>query len=224
VDSVRTSQPVEAVPSLRCRHCQALGQPVQVQYAYVCSVCLSCKQLSCPRKRRFCQQTSNAEAVIIFMKGHETLTSARQPIPVPLSSLQLQPGSAGRSDPVAPLHVQNINCLCKAKLKVGSCFLAHSCMRNLEYFGERQVSSQTSAFHCCQVIQTIMEMSILFSVNKNKKFPIIYGIYLNDMQITLWNLGGESRTTETAQLFPRTFISNPHTIFHSCLIISPMLV
>lgn len=37
-----------------------------------------------------------------------------------------------------------------------------------------------------------MEMSILFYVNKNKKFATIYGIYLNDMQITLWNLGGKA--------------------------------
>lgn len=62
---------------------------------------------------------------------------------------------------------------------------------------------KTSAFHSCQVIQTIKEISVLFYVDKNKKFAIIYGIYLNDMQITLWNLGGESGTTETAQLFPR---------------------
>lgn len=41
-----------------------------------------------------------------------------------------------------------------------------------------------------------MEMSILFYVNKTEKFAIIYGIYLNDMQITSWNLGGG----EAAQL------------------------
>lgn len=37
-----------------------------------------------------------------------------------------------------------------------------------------------------------MEMSILFYVNKNKKFALIYGIYLNDMQITSWNLEGKA--------------------------------
>lgn len=36
-----------------------------------------------------------------------------------------------------------------------------------------------------------MNMSILFYVNKKKKSVIIYGIYLNDVQITLWNLGGK---------------------------------
>lgn len=68
-----------------------------------------------------CQQTSSAEAVLLFMKGHEGLTSGRQQhTPVPSTSLQLQLGSAERSNPGSLLHLQSISCLCEAKLKVGS--------------------------------------------------------------------------------------------------------
>lgn len=99
--------------------------------------------------------------------------------------------------------------------------------KSVVFWGEEtSLISKASAFHSCQVIQTIMEMSILFYVNKNKKFAIIYGVYLNDMQITLWNLGGKAAQLKQHNCFQEclTFISNPHTIFHSCLIISPMLV
>lgn len=107
------------------------------------AVCVGCEELSYPRKSRFGQQASSAEAFVIFTKGHETLTNARQPIPVPSASLELQLGPAGRSDRV-PVTVQSITCLCKKELKMGSCFLAHSRMRNLSYLGDRRVSSQTS--------------------------------------------------------------------------------
>lgn len=129
VNSVLTSQRVKAVPFAgtveRSGGLCKFSMSVELLFA-VCA--LAAKNY--PRKSRFGQQTSSAEAVVIFIKGHETLTSARQPIPVPLTSLQLQLGSAGRSDPLSLFHVQSVTGLCKAKLKVGSCFLAHSHVRN----------------------------------------------------------------------------------------------
>lgn len=110
--SVPTSPRVKAVLNIRCGCCWVLRWLVQAQYSctVVHSVCLSCKELSYPRKRRFGWQISSAEAVVIFMKGHETQTSARQPVPV-----QAPAWLNRKIWSCISVHVQSITCPCKAK-------------------------------------------------------------------------------------------------------------
>lgn len=148
---IRETQVNSALTSQRalgicCRCCQALASLVQVQDTGGVVVCCVCwlRRAELPQKKQVWPADKQCWGFCYFHEGPWNPDKCKAAYTSALGQLGAPAWARWKIWSSTCYSTEHYLPTCKEELKMGSCFLAHSRMRNLSYLGDRRVSSQTS--------------------------------------------------------------------------------